>query len=80
MIATDGSDCSILAAGKGIELAQMSGETVYAVYVVITAYYLRCGFISVVRWRLKKIIVGITLLDRFLVDIEGRFRVMNVTS
>jgi nucleotide-binding universal stress UspA family protein len=41
MIATDGSDCSILAAGKRIELAQMSGETVYAVYVVLTAYYLR---------------------------------------
>ena len=38
MIATDGSDCSMLAASKGIELARLSGGTVYAVYVVSTAY------------------------------------------
>ena len=38
MIATDGSDCSRLAVDKGIELAQLSGGTVYAVYVVSTAY------------------------------------------
>ena len=38
MIATDGSDCSMLAANKGIELARLSGGTVYAVYVVSTAY------------------------------------------
>lgn len=39
MIATDGSDCSRLAVDKGIELAQLSGGTVYAVYVVSTAYF-----------------------------------------
>ena len=38
MIATDGSDCSMLAAGKGIELARLSGGKVYAVYVVSTNY------------------------------------------
>ncbi|HWQ47997.1 MAG TPA: universal stress protein [Methanosarcina sp.] len=37
MIATDGSDCSKLAAEKGIELARLSGGTVYAVCVVSTA-------------------------------------------
>ncbi|HET8688019.1 MAG TPA: universal stress protein [Methanosarcina sp.] len=37
MIATDGSDCSRLAAEKGIELARLSGGTVYAVCVVSTA-------------------------------------------
>jgi nucleotide-binding universal stress UspA family protein len=37
MIATDGSDCSMLAADKGIELARLSGSKVYAVYVVSTA-------------------------------------------
>ncbi|MDP4189740.1 MAG: universal stress protein [Bacteroidota bacterium] len=37
MIATDGSDCSRLAAEKGIELARLSGGTVYAVSVVSTA-------------------------------------------
>lgn len=37
MIATDGSDCSKLAADKGIELAQLSGGTVYAVFVMSTA-------------------------------------------
>jgi len=37
MIATDGSDCSKLAAKKGIDLARLSGGTVYAVYVVSTA-------------------------------------------
>ncbi len=36
MIATDGSDCSRLAANKGIELARLSGGTVYAVCVVST--------------------------------------------
>jgi len=36
MIATDGSDCSRLAAEKGIELARLSGGTVYAVCVVST--------------------------------------------
>jgi nucleotide-binding universal stress UspA family protein len=38
MIATDGSDCSVLAANRGIELARLSGGTVYAVHVVPTAY------------------------------------------
>ncbi len=38
MIATDGSDYSRLAADKGIELARLSGGTVYAVCVVSTAY------------------------------------------
>jgi nucleotide-binding universal stress UspA family protein len=38
MIATDGSDYSMLAAGKGIELARLSGGKVYAVYVVSTNY------------------------------------------
>ena len=38
MIATDGSDCSKLAANKGTELARLSGGTVYAVHVVPTAY------------------------------------------
>ena len=37
MIATDGSDCSMLAADKGIELARLSGGTVYAVCVVSMA-------------------------------------------
>jgi nucleotide-binding universal stress UspA family protein len=40
MIATDGSECSRLVADKGIELARLSGGTVYAVYVVSTAYLL----------------------------------------
>jgi nucleotide-binding universal stress UspA family protein len=38
MIATDGSDCANLAIEKGIELARLSGGTVYAVYVMSTAY------------------------------------------
>ena len=38
MIATDGSNCSRLATDKGIELAKLSGGTVYAVHVVSTAY------------------------------------------
>ena len=38
MIATDGSDCSNLATDKGIELARLTGGTVYAVYVMSTAY------------------------------------------
>ncbi len=38
MIATDGSDCSRLAIDKGIELARISGGTVYAVHVIPTAY------------------------------------------
>lgn len=38
MIATDGSTCSTLAADKGIELARLSTGTVYAVYVISTAY------------------------------------------
>jgi len=38
MIATDGSDCFNLAIDKGIELARLSGGTVYAVYVMSTAY------------------------------------------
>lgn len=37
MIATDGSDCSRLAADKGIELARLSGGKVYAVFVASTA-------------------------------------------
>ena len=43
MIATDGSDCSMLAAGKGIELARLSGGKVYAVYVVSTNYLSSVG-------------------------------------
>jgi nucleotide-binding universal stress UspA family protein len=39
MIATDGSVCSRVAANKGIELARLSGGTVYAVYVVSTEYF-----------------------------------------
>ena len=39
MVATDGSVCSRLAANKGIELARLSGGTVYAVYVVSTEYF-----------------------------------------
>jgi nucleotide-binding universal stress UspA family protein len=38
MVATDGSTCSMLAADKGIELARLSKGTVYAVYVISTAY------------------------------------------
>jgi len=38
MIATDGSDCSNLAIDKGIELALLSGGTVYVVYVVSSAF------------------------------------------
>ncbi|OEU41766.1 universal stress protein [Methanosarcina sp. Ant1] len=38
MIATDGSECSRLAVDKGIELARLSGGTVYAVCVVSMAY------------------------------------------
>src|SRR5665647_2556879 len=38
MIATDGSDCSRQVADKGIEFAKLSRGTVYAVYVVSTAY------------------------------------------
>jgi nucleotide-binding universal stress UspA family protein len=38
MIATDGSDCSKLVIDNGIELARLSGGTVYAVYVMSTAY------------------------------------------
>lgn len=39
MIATDGSVCSRIAANKGIELARLSGGTIYAVYVVSTEYF-----------------------------------------
>lgn len=38
MIAIDGSDCSKLAASRGIELARLSGGTIYAVHVLPTAY------------------------------------------
>ena len=38
MIATEGSACSGMATDKGIELARLSGGTVYAVYVISTAY------------------------------------------
>lgn len=38
MIAIDESDCSKVAASRGIELARLSGGTVYAVHVVPTAY------------------------------------------
>lgn len=34
MVATDGSDCSRLAVDNAIELAKLSGGTVYAIYVV----------------------------------------------
>ncbi|WP_440947830.1 universal stress protein [Methanosarcina sp. T3] len=39
MIATDGSICSRIAANYAIELARLSGGTVYAVYVVSTDYF-----------------------------------------
>lgn len=39
MVATDGSVCSRIAVNKGIELARLSGGTVYAVYVVSTEYF-----------------------------------------
>ena len=39
MMATDGSVCSRLAANRGIELARLSGGTVYAVYVISTEYF-----------------------------------------
>ncbi|AKB77904.1 Universal stress protein [Methanosarcina horonobensis HB-1 = JCM 15518] len=39
MIATDGSVCSRMAANNAIELARLSGGTVYAVYVVSTDYF-----------------------------------------
>ncbi|MCC4770646.1 universal stress protein [Methanosarcina sp. DH2] len=39
MVATDGSICSRLAANNGIELARLSGGTVYAIYVVSTDYF-----------------------------------------
>jgi nucleotide-binding universal stress UspA family protein len=39
MIATDGSVCSRMAANNAIELARISGGTVYAVYVVSTDYF-----------------------------------------
>ena len=38
MIATDGSECSKIATDRGIELAKLSGGTVYAVHVVSSAY------------------------------------------
>lgn len=38
MIATDGSECSKKVVDKGVEFARLSGGTVYAVYVVSTAY------------------------------------------
>jgi nucleotide-binding universal stress UspA family protein len=43
MIATDGSICSRMAAKKGMELARLSGGTVYAVYVVSTEYFSSMG-------------------------------------
>jgi nucleotide-binding universal stress UspA family protein len=39
MIATDGSVCARLAANQGIELARLSGGTVYAVYVIPKDYF-----------------------------------------
>ncbi|AKB37448.1 Universal stress protein [Methanosarcina siciliae C2J] len=39
MIATDGSVCSRIAANYAIELARLSGGTIYAVYVVSTDYF-----------------------------------------
>lgn len=39
MVATDGSVCSRMATNKGIELAKLSGGTVYAIYVVSTEYF-----------------------------------------
>lgn len=39
MVATDGSICSRLAANNGIELARLSGGTVYAIYAVSTDYF-----------------------------------------
>lgn len=43
MIATDGSVCSRIAANKGIELARLSGGTVYAVYVISMEYFSSMG-------------------------------------
>ncbi|WP_235270062.1 universal stress protein [Methanosarcina mazei] len=39
MIATDGSVCSRMATNHAIEIARLSGGTVYAVYVVSTDYF-----------------------------------------
>jgi nucleotide-binding universal stress UspA family protein len=39
MVATDGSVCSRMAANNAIELARLSGGTIYAVYVVSTSYF-----------------------------------------
>ena len=39
MIATDGSVCARMAANNAIELARLSGGTVYAVYVISTDYF-----------------------------------------
>ncbi len=39
MIATDGSVCSRVATNKKIELARLSGGTVYSVYVIFTEYF-----------------------------------------
>ena len=55
MIATDGSDCSRLATDKGIELARLSGGTVYAVHVISTAYLSpRGGGWELIHEELKK--------------------------
>jgi nucleotide-binding universal stress UspA family protein len=43
MIATDGSTCSGIATEKGIDFARLSGGTVYAVYVMPTAYLFSMG-------------------------------------
>lgn len=39
MVATDGSECSHKAVASAVELARLSGGTVYAVYVVSTDYF-----------------------------------------
>ena len=39
MIATDGSVCSRVATNKKIELARLSGGTVYSVYVIFMEYF-----------------------------------------
>ena len=50
MIATDGSDCSRLATDKGIELARLSGGTVYAVHVISTAYLFNAVWVKIILW------------------------------
>jgi len=50
MIATDGSDFFKIATDKGIELARLSGGTVYAVHVISTAYLFNAVWVKIILW------------------------------